>query len=329
MAITYGFYNSLNGDRKYSADDFSAIFNGIINDGIFQSVGTAFVVNADEELNVTVGIGRAWFDGTWTLNDALLKLTAPESDLLYDRIDAVVIEINKLNRVNDIKFVQGEAKTNPVNPTLTRSTYVTQYPLCYIFRKANSTSITQANITNAVGSDETPFVTGILKTISLSTLLGQWEAELNEFVASEESEMGSWFYNKQIEFENWAALQQVEYDTWIETNENSFNTWFDNMQAVLNESVAANLQTQINANLLFSMDAASEDVIFNNDGSITEKLWLTNTNATEDPEWIRTTTFADETSIQMTLVRVADNYTVTKIISFSDTNIQGRSTKIF
>lgn len=322
MTITYGFYNSLNGDRKYSADDFSAIFNGIINDGIFQSVGTAFVVKADEGLFVDVGIGRAWFDGTYTVNDSIYKIEAPASDLLYDRIDAVVIEVDKTNRVNSIKFVQGEAKTNPVNPTLTKTTYVKQYPLCYIKRKANSESIAQADITNKVGSEDTPFVTGILKTISLDTLLGQWEDELNTFVNDKENYVDTWFANKTIEYENWVAAKQEdyddwtdnkksEYDTWISTNEADFLAWFERIKDTLDENIVTTLMLEIdnlfnvatsnqNGHTVFNEDGSisstfdtySEKITFNDDGTIT-----TLTTCNDGKVITKTTTFNSDGSI--------------------------------
>lgn len=327
MSFTYGFYNSLNHDRKYDARQMAAVFDGIINDGVFQSIGTAFVVQADTGLNVNVGVGRAWLNSTWSYNDSVMQIQAPPSDLLFDRIDALVIEINETTRTNEIKFVQGSAATNPINPTLTKSTYVNQYPLCYILRKANSIEIRQADITNRVGSTELPFVTGILKTISMDELLGQWEDELNRFVETEETDMNAWFQNKQIEYENWVALSQENYDTWIEENEAAFTAWFNHIQEILDENAVANLQTQIDANLLFSMGVTSEDVIFNSDGSITENLWLNNLAATGTPEWIKTTSFPDDNTINVTLVRQSDNYTVTKTFNLTDTQITGRATK--
>ena len=70
MALTYGFYNSLNGDRKYNAMDISRLFDGLIKDGVFMSIGSAFIVEASSERVVNVGIGRAWFNNTWIYNDA-------------------------------------------------------------------------------------------------------------------------------------------------------------------------------------------------------------------------------------------------------------------
>ena len=44
MSVTFGFYNSKEGDRRYDAIQMSSIFDGIIQDGILQHVGTAMVV---------------------------------------------------------------------------------------------------------------------------------------------------------------------------------------------------------------------------------------------------------------------------------------------
>ena len=57
MSVTYGFYNSLNGDRKYNAEQVSSLFDGLIIDGVFASVGMAFAVKATTGITVNVGIG--------------------------------------------------------------------------------------------------------------------------------------------------------------------------------------------------------------------------------------------------------------------------------
>ena len=77
MSVTFGFYNSKEGDRRYDAIQMSSIFDGIIQDGILQHVGTAMVVKESEAMIINVGVGRAWFNHTWTLNDALLPLVVP------------------------------------------------------------------------------------------------------------------------------------------------------------------------------------------------------------------------------------------------------------
>ena len=221
MSVTCGFYNSLNGDRKYNAIQMGRIFDGLIGDGVFATVGNAFVVKAANGNTVNVDTGKAWFNHTWTINDAVLPIELPEADILLERIDAVILEVNasSMVRQNTIKFVKGTASSTPVRPSMENSEYVHQYPLCYIQRKHGATAITQADITPMVGSTETPFVTALLQTVSLDVLLGKWQDELNQFVN-----------NKTQEIDNWVANEEKE-----------FNDWFAGLHDILDSNVAGNL----------------------------------------------------------------------------------------
>ena len=191
MAVTSGFFNSLNGDRRYNAEQMSEIFNGIINDGVFSSVGTAFAVTASEGNTITIGIGRGWFNSAWIYNDAILPLTLSNSETLLDRIDAVVIEINHSIgvRSGSIKVVNGTPATTPENPTLVNIDDVHQYPLAYIYRAAGSTSIVQANITNKVGTSDCPYVTGILEVQNIDNIVAQWQSEFDIWFANLEDSL--------------------------------------------------------------------------------------------------------------------------------------------
>ena len=44
-----------------------------------------------------------------------------------------------------------------------------------------------------IGTASCPFITAILKTASIDSLLGQWQGQLDQFVASEESDFTAWF----------------------------------------------------------------------------------------------------------------------------------------
>lgn len=184
MALTYGFYNSISGDRRYNAKQMSTLFDGIIRDGVFATVGQSLMVSAGSDMTINVGTGRAWFNGTWTNNDAPLPLVVPPSETVLNRIDAVVLEVNETNevRANSIKILKGTPATIPTNPTLTNSELVHQYPLAYIYVGANVSSIIQANITNKIGTTSTPFVTGILQTVTVEMLTAQWESEFDTWL---------------------------------------------------------------------------------------------------------------------------------------------------
>lgn len=182
MSITYGFYNSLNGDRRYTAEQMSSIFDGIINDGVFMSIGNQFKVSAADGMNVTVSSGRAWFNHTWTNNDADLYLSIPAAELVLNRIDAVVLEVNSNDSVrsNTIKVISGVPSSSPSRPALTNTTNVHQHPLAYITVNAGVTAINQSNISNAVGTSECPWITGILETVDTDELIEEWADRFDE-----------------------------------------------------------------------------------------------------------------------------------------------------
>lgn len=262
MSVSSGFFNSLNGDRKYNAAQMSAIFDGLIIDGVFASIGTAFAVKAAGGLTVNVGIGKAWFDHTWTVNDSILPMTAPEAEVLLDRIDAVVLEVNGMESVrnNTIKFVKGNPSSAPSRPTLTNEGNVHQYPLCYIYRKYGTAVINQADITPMVGTESTPFVTGILQTISLDELLGKWQDELDRFTDARSKEVDDWIAQEESDFTAWfnkmkADLQQEQtvLDQWIASEQADFLAWYNQMKDQLSGDVAGNLQLEID-NLQLEID---------------------------------------------------------------------------
>ena len=195
MAITSGFFNSVNGDRKYNSEQMSALFNGIINDGIFASIGTAFSVTSVGGNDITVGIGRAWFNGIWVNNDAIEPFTLEESEVLLNRWDAVIIEIDKTDsvRIGTVKVIKGTPATDAVYPAMTRNNDVNQYALAYIYRGANTSGITQAEITSVIGSGDTPFITGVLKVLSIDTIVAQWQSEFKHWTNENTLEYLTWF----------------------------------------------------------------------------------------------------------------------------------------
>ena len=179
MAVTYGFYDSLNHDRLYNAQQMSAIFDGIINDGVFMSVGNQFHTVAGTGMQVIVKSGRAWFDSTWTLNDAEYPLSIDAADVLLTRIDAVVLEVNSevATRANTIKVVKGTPASTPAKPTLTNTATIHQHALAYVTVAKNTTAITNSMIEIVVGKTETPYVTAILQTTDITDLFKKWESD--------------------------------------------------------------------------------------------------------------------------------------------------------
>ena len=247
MSVTYGFYNSINGDRKYNALEMSSIFDGIIVDGVYMSIGDALNVKSSGGMGITVGIGRAWFNHTWTLNDSIMPLTLESSDVLLNRIDAVVLEINNDSdvRKNTIKILKGTPASNPVKPSLIKSEMVNQYPLAYITIGKGVLSISQSNIENAIGTSACPYVTGVLKGMDIDNLIAQWGTQWAEWLSSNTDAWKAFMSGNTNEWKSFMAKNKDEWSDLINGNTSEFETWFEHMKDQLSEDAAGNLQLQV------------------------------------------------------------------------------------
>ena len=276
--VTYGFYNSINHDRVYDATQMSEIFDGIIRDGVYQYVGNKFLVdiNGLEGFQVRVGTGRAWFNHTWTKNDAPLILTLPAPPTLdnYYRADAIVIDINaNVNvRENKITYVKGtEVADNPSPPypELLDGEHK-QVALAYIVRKGAETEINAANINYVVGSNPCPYVTAPVQAVDLSAHVAQWQAAWNQWfntktagwdealaaaeadIAAATSSVNTHANNAKTtineyvaEFQVWIASQKSQFTGWMSSSKEDFDTWFANLHYILDGDVAGHLQNEI------------------------------------------------------------------------------------
>lgn len=232
MSFASGFFNSVDHDRLYDATDISRLFDGLIRDGIFASIGDCLVVKQSNQMNVTVGTGRAWFNHTWSYNDALYPVTIPPSEILMDRIDAVVLEINSVEsvRANSIKLIKGTPSSTPAKPVLTNTKEIHQYPLAYVTVGKEVTSIRQADIENCVGTSACPFVTGILEVISIEQLIPQWKDILNRFVEENTANFNTWMNGEKQDYQAWLTAAKKEITDWQATSKSDYQKWYDSIK---------------------------------------------------------------------------------------------------
>lgn len=177
MAFTYGFYNSLNHDRKYSAEQISTIFDTLVKDGVFSHVSGIFGTTPGSGLQVIVKPGLAWFDHTWNQNDSSMPLALQPADVTLTRYDAVVLEVNLANRTNRIAVITGTPAVNPTKPAMSNTDTLHQHPLAYVKVPGGATAISAMNIEITVGTAACPFATGILSTASIEVLFQGWEED--------------------------------------------------------------------------------------------------------------------------------------------------------
>lgn len=237
MAFTnlrYGFYNYNAGDtdpKIYDSEDMSKIFDGIITDGIYQNYKNGMWVKASEAANqVIISSGRAWFDHTWSYIDAdtIFDLTDYPISEPYTRIDAVVLDIDVINRTNAIKIVSGaEVTVNPVKPTLINEYGHVQHGLAFITRVGGQNTITQDRIEDVRGQAvyNSAYVTGVLSQMTIDQIVAQWETE----------------------FDTWNEAQRESFLLWRAAREDEFITWFNQMKGQLSEDAAGRLQQEIDS----------------------------------------------------------------------------------
>lgn len=249
MALTYGFYNSENNDRLYDAEQVSSLFDGLIKDGIYSGLGDAFAITPNTSgLIVTVGSGRAWFNHTWLYNDYAIQKTLDNASTTYDRIDAIAIKIDKSNRRNDIVVITGTPSAAPVRPLMPVSNNVYFYPLAYITVKANATAISPIDISDQRGMSTTPWVVGVVTSVSVDNIIDQWQQQFDSFIGAKETEFDTWSAAKQEEYNEFVSTQEAAYEEWISEQEANFDEWFESIRDILDENVAAHLQNEITNN---------------------------------------------------------------------------------
>ena len=224
MAITYGFFNSVSGDRTYNADQMSNYFKGLVaSTGVFENVGGAFQVLAGTGLAVNVQTGKALIDSKWVESDSVEAVTLTAAHATLNRYTAVCLELDVTNREISLVTVDGANATSPVKPAITNTATIKQICLAYVYVAASATSISQAQITDTRPSTLCGWITGLINQVDTSTLFSQWQTAYEQFFA----QLQTWKTNTQNDFEAWEAAQKQAFDTWFAalTQELNINTY--------------------------------------------------------------------------------------------------------
>ena len=147
MSIKYGFFDSVDGDRKYSAEDIGRYLQGIISSGVYSDNTSSLQVLAGTGMQVEVQPGRAMLHYHFMENDEPLTLTLSAGGTL-DRIDAIVARLDMERRICEIAVKEGTPATTPTAPTMFRTDNTKEYMLASVYVAKLATMISQENITD-------------------------------------------------------------------------------------------------------------------------------------------------------------------------------------
>lgn len=204
MAINSYFFNAVESegvyDRVYNAEDVTSYLDLLVGNGVFPDPSTQLQVRASSGMNVIVAAGSGWINGHKLVNTADLTLTLTASDVLLNRIDAVIFYVDLSSRTMGITTKTGTLASNPVAPAMTRTS--TRYEMCLaqISVAKQITAITAAMITDTRGnSNLCGYVQGLIQQIDTSTLWQQQQEQFNEWFAAIQSQFVAGTQFKKLE----------------------------------------------------------------------------------------------------------------------------------
>ena len=234
MAIESGYYNSLNGDRKYNAETMSKYFNGLFTRGVLQNYQGKFVVEENEGMTVIVSSGKAYFsDGKWIENTTDLLVNIEAADVVLNRIDRIVLrnDRTKEGRKATVEVKKGTPSGSPTAPELTNNEDIEELSLATISVTAKQSEIKQINITNTIpDTDVCGYVTGIIEQVDTSDLYKQYQDAYKEFYDDNDERFNDLYTGNESRFDDMYTENGKKLDDQLEENDDTFNEWFSGIK---------------------------------------------------------------------------------------------------
>lgn len=241
--VKAGFFDAIDKDRTYSADDMNRPYRRLISNGVFatpkgKKSDDLQVIAAGDGMNVIVSSGDAIIGNKWFENTSDLTITLSPNTQTLSRIDSIIAQMDKtqVGRVGNIVYRTGTASSNPVHPNINEEENIVEFRLADITISPSCVEITQDLITDCRGSSECPWITSLIYQVDTSTLYAQWQEAYKKYYEDQEEEHDKYF-NK----------FKSDMSSFFTQEESDFTTWFEKMKNQLSEDAAGNLQLENDA----------------------------------------------------------------------------------
>lgn len=177
MAVRSSFFNSVNGDRRYLANNFAEYFASFIANGVFPNPSNGLQVYEKQNMTVIVKPGKGWINGYFAVNEYDYELTFDNADGVLNRIDRVVLRLDFTNRAIDIAVKKGAFASSPVALTVQRDADAYEIVLADVYIAKGSTSISQSNITDQrLNTALCGIVHSLVNQVDTTTIFNQYMA---------------------------------------------------------------------------------------------------------------------------------------------------------
>lgn len=223
-----GFFNSINGDRRYKAEIFAQYFASFIGNGVFPNPSTNLQITENNDMTITISPGKAWINGYFYINSDELILPIDPADGVLNRVDRVVLRLDVIERKISAKVKKGQFGDAPNPPELQRDDDAYELGLADIEVNKGVISITGANITDfRLNTELCGIVHATIDQVDTTTIFNQFQSWYSENTQSFRKDWETWFY---YNTGNW---------------ETSFIEWFDDIKGYLVDDAAAFLANEI------------------------------------------------------------------------------------
>jgi hypothetical protein len=289
LAQTSEFFNSVGGDRKYKAEDWAEYFNSFITNGVFPNPSTGLQVLANNNMTLTIKMGKAWINGYFYYNTADLSITLATADGALNRIDRVVVRWDLQTRAMTTEIKQGTYSANPTPPALQRDADTYELALADVAVGAGVITIGQAQITDLrLNNNLCGLVVGTvgeLDTAAFNAQLQGWFAQYQSQSAAEFNGFQAFVEGLKISSNNDFSAFQTWLANFETTASGQFQSWFEILQNTLDENTASNMYNLIGSNtqrihlleqMIFTGDISTNPyiILFDNlDGVIATGIW--------------------------------------------------------
>lgn len=243
FTVNCGFFNSLNQDRLYNANQMNKPYRRLVSNGVFatpqgQPSTDLQVLSENSGMRIGVSIGEGIFSDKWFENTTKIVITVPNNTSLLPRRDSVLVQIDETEngREGRIVYRTGTPAANPLPPNINTIDDVHEYRIANIYVASGASNINQDAIVDLRGSSECPWITHLLYQVDTSTLFLQWQNAYQNY------------YNRETERFN-AFMESLTEELTVTTSivklENHYITPSDNTTEIPINIVNYNVEADV------------------------------------------------------------------------------------
>lgn len=214
--VTYtansGFYDSVNQDRLYGADDMNRPYHRLVSNGIFGTPQGTLTddlrVVASSGMEVIVKAGEGIFGYKWFELPADQAVTITENSGILPRLDSIIVRVDTTmeTRAASIVYREGTPASIPAPPALDTSTGIYEYRLANISVAAGASVITGADISDTrADTSQCGVVTALIYQPDTQFLFEQWKTAYQQY-----------FQSMTDAFNSYASIQQQAWEDFFE-----------------------------------------------------------------------------------------------------------------